>query len=161
MSLERRGEEGIRTRHDREKAFGEKNDEQWIFTFGGRGSRLSSAGSLFAAAGLAAAAGFFFAAAGLAVVEGLAVASSSLSADASGLTTVAPAGFFVMVAEFTAFAAGAGAAAAVVVVVVERGSPRRLRRTAFSAYSLIYKHSHSNHTYINFPFSHLIQFKFI
>lgn len=72
------------------------------FTFGGRGSLFgSSAGSLLAAAGFAVVAFFLVAVAGLAAGVALAV-SSSLSAAASGLTTVAPAGFFVMVAELTA-----------------------------------------------------------
>lgn len=108
------------------------------FTFGGRGSLLgSSTGSLFAAAGLAAPTGFFFtAAAGLAVVDAPAV-SSSLSSAASGLTTVAPVGFFVMVAELTGWAAGLAVVVAAVVAPAERGSPRAFNKIAFSAYSLI------------------------
>ncbi len=113
-----------------------KSNQRLKFTFGGRGSLfLSSAGSLVVAAGLAVVAGFFFAAAaGLAAGVGLAV-SSSLSIAASDLTTVELAGFFVMVAELTDEAVDFGTAA--VLVAAERGSPRRLSRTAFSAYSLI------------------------
>jgi hypothetical protein len=121
--------------------FEEKLNERFKFTFCGRGSRLfSSAASFVVDAVLAVAAGFFFAAAaGLAAGAELAV-SSSLSAVTSGLTTVAPVGFFVIVAELTAGAAVFGTAAVLVAVVigaVERGSPRILSRTAFSAYSLI------------------------
>jgi hypothetical protein len=50
---------------------------------------------------------------------------------------VAPAGFFVIVAELTTFGAAAALEGVAVVAAVERGSPRRLSRTAFSAYSLI------------------------
>lgn len=94
------------------------------------------------AAGFAAAAGFFFAAAGLGAADGLAD-SSSLPFVASGLTTVAPpvAGFLVMVAELTEEAVDFGIVVVLAVVVIaalERGSPRALSRTAFSAYSLIY-----------------------
>ena len=112
------------------------------FTFGGRGSRFfSSAGSLVVAAGLAAAAGFFFVvAAGFAVVDGLGV-SSSFSATASDFDTVELDVFFVIVAELiedvVVFDGAAAAAALAPVGADERGSPRRLSRTAFSAYSLI------------------------
>ena len=111
------------------------------FTFGGRGSRrFSSAGSLVVAAGLALAGGFFLAAAGFAAGAAGLADSSSLSAAASGLTTVAPVGFLVIVAELTDDVVVFGTAAVLVAVVVEpldRGSPRRLSRTAFSAYSFI------------------------
>jgi hypothetical protein len=116
-------------------------DESLKFTFCGRGSLFcSSAASLLAAAGLLVVAGFFFAVVGLAAGVGPAD-SSSLSAVTSGLTTVAPTGFFVIVAELTDGAADLGTAAVledVVADAVERGSPRRLSKTAFSAYSLIY-----------------------
>jgi len=119
----------------------EAKDERLKFTFCGRGSLFcSSAASLLAAAGLLVVAGFFFAVVGLAAGVGLAD-SSSLSAVTSGLTTVAPTGFFVIVAELTDGAADFGTAAVledVVADAVERGSPRRLSKTAFSAYSLIY-----------------------
>ena len=121
------------------ESFRKKSNERLKFTLGGRGSLLfSSAGSLVVAGGLAVVAGFFLAA-GLAAGVGLAK-SSSLSTATSGLTTVAFAGFFVMVAELIDEAVDLGTAAVLPVVVidaVERGSPRRLRRTAFSAYSLI------------------------
>jgi len=123
------------TRKKQEKAFeNKKSNERLKFTFGGRGSLfLSSAGSLVVAAGLAVVAVFFFAAAaGLAAGVGLAVSSSMAASD---LTTVELAGFFVMVAELTDEAVDFGTAA--VLVPAERGSPRRLSRTAFSAYSLI------------------------
>ena len=136
-----RKEESSRATNTR-KTFIEKQWKIGKFTLGGRGSLLSSTGSLLGAAAFAVAAGFFFAAAaGLAVVDGAGLAgSSSLSAAASGLAAVAPAGFFVIVAEFTGFAA---TGAAVVTAAVERGSPRRLSKTAFSAYSLICKKNYS------------------
>ena len=136
--VERRSRTRKITRGFREQ----KRNERFRFTFGGRGSLLfsSTASLLVDAAGFALAAGFFFAAvAGLVAGAGL-PDSSSLSAVASGLTTVAPVGFFVIVAELTAGAADFGTAAVLVVVVAavaERGSPRLLSRTAFSAYSLI------------------------
>jgi len=95
----------------------------------------SSAGSLFGAAGFAVVADFFFAGgAGLAAGVGLAGSSSAIT---SGLTTVAPAVFFVMVAELTGWAADFIVLEGAATEAVERGSPRRLSRTAFSAYSLI------------------------
>jgi hypothetical protein len=135
VSFEKKGKRK-HTRKSKSKLLKRLSNERLKFTFGGRGSLfLSSAGSLVVAAGLAVVAGFFFAAAaGLAAGVGLAV-SSSLSIAASDLTTVALAGFFVMVAELTDEAADFGTAA--VLVAAERGSPRRFSSTAFSAYSLI------------------------
>jgi hypothetical protein len=112
-------------------------------TFGARGSLLfSSVTSLLAAAVLAlAAAGFFLAT----VVDftGALPPSSSLPLATSGFTTVAPlpAGFFVIVAEFTDDAVVFDIVlelATVVAAMLERASPRALSRTAFSAYSLIW-----------------------
>jgi len=135
VSFEKKGKENTHGKSKR-KLLKIKSNERLKFTFGGRGSLfLSSAGSLVVAAGLAVVAVFFFAAAaGLAAGVGLAV-SSSLSMAASDLTTVELAGFFVMVAELIDEAVDFGTAA--VLVAAERGSPRRLSRTAFSAYSLI------------------------
>jgi hypothetical protein len=102
-------------------------DEEGKFTFGGRDSFFFSSEDSFIVigGGLTTATGFFFI-----------ITADFGRSEASSLTvgTSALASFFVTAVELVT-----GGVAVVVIGAVERDSPLRLSRTAFSAYSLIYR----------------------